>query len=132
MSVFYTIDGEVEVRDTEESHAILARLQDECGDITVDVEELGKTLRIVVGGGLMCSYTTASDLDEILRDLGPHAVRAARFATRCDDEEEVVWVGGAEDVAQAEREERMEVARRALRALEPGDREALLAEFQER
>ncbi len=131
MSIYYCMDGLVKVRDNAESREILTRLQDEAGEIEVTEEAHGDgTMTISIGGMQEMSYSSAEELDDILREFSPHAVEPAFVTTKCDDEPSQVWIGDEAAVAKAQRNELVKDARQALKMLTADEAEELLAEAQ--
>ena len=132
MSCWYSVDGEVKVKDTKQTRALVAELEHNCGEIEVSTEDHDdKTFTLTVSGGQMCSYTTATEIDATLEKFGPFVVGdAACFNTNCDDEDGEVWVGKADKVAKGQANAKLEAARAAVKELTEDQAEQLVKEMQ--
>lgn len=112
MGCWYSVDGAVKVKDNGETRKLVQELETNCGEIEFCTDENDdKTFTLTVSGGQMCSYTTATDIDETLEKFGPFVVGdAVRFNTRCDDEEGEVWVGPKDMVEKGHKDAKLEAA----------------------
>ena len=130
MGCWYSIDGKVKVRNEMAVEGIVKRLEDRAGEIEVATDDHGDgTLTVTVSGGIMCSYTTAEEIDGIVKEFGPFAVEPGEFLSKVDDEGVTFWVGDPEQVRQAKRAKRLAKIKNAVGKLDAGDRATLLAEL---
>lgn len=120
-------------RDTRRSRKVLAELTDGTGEIESEVIENpdDKTFTVELKGGMHCSYSTASDIDDKITALGPFAVEVGYFETTCEDEQGDLWVGKKADVEEAIRAALVREARDALKKLTAEEAEELLTEAQD-
>lgn len=120
MGVWYTIDGQVRIKDNAETKKIRSRLRAECSsEISRDVEKHDDgTCTLSVSGGQQCAYTTATSIQEILEELSPHVTgEPAYFTDAADDEPGGFWVGDPAAVAVAKRVVLVDAARWAAKEL---------------
>lgn len=131
MPIWFEIRGSVTFRGGDEPNKLIESLKKQLmNDIVVDVDiEADGTFELYVEGGQMCSYSTAEEVCDTLRELAPYAVHAAMFTTSCDGESGDFWVGDPEDIVVAERGRLVDEARNALAALTVDERRNLLQEF---
>lgn len=127
MSCWYGLNGEVTVRDTRKSRKVLSELDEIIGEIESEVvdDAEAKTFTLKLSGGMSCSYSTASDIDDKLKEFGPFAVGVGYFETNCDDEKNDLWVGEEKAVAQAIRESLVREASAAIAKLTPDEKAKL-------
>jgi len=132
MGVWYGVQGSVKCRDSRRSRKVLAELTDGLGEIEVEVEDHDdKTFTVTLNGGMYCSYSTASDVDDKITALGPFAVEVGHFETDCEDQKSDLWVGKKADVEKAIRLALVLEAREALKKLTAEEAEELLTEAQD-
>lgn len=126
MSCWYSIDGGMMVRDTEESRIILERFNDECGDLQAETLAIENGVRhISIGGGGSMSYGTAEELDDILRELGSHVVSGVLLNTVCDDDHSTLYIGTPDGEAKAVSDDALEKIRELLPSLTADGLDAL-------
>ena len=82
MGVWYGVQGSVKCRDSRRSRKVLAELTDGLGEIEVELEDHDDKT-ITLNGGMHCSYSPASDVDDTITALGLFAVYSE---TNCEDE----------------------------------------------
>lgn len=132
MGCWYSVSGEIKVRDTLESRGLLAELREAVtSEFEVEAEDGEGVFTLSVSGGMMCSYSTASDVDEKLQAFGPYAVEAVAFQSVCDDEKNKVWVGDPEDVKKAKRARLVATAGMLFAKLTPEERAQVIADTAE-
>ena len=109
--------GTVHVRDCPEARRILQALDELAEGMDERRVESRKTDRRKYGQGIMeieiyisghTSASHASEIDEKVRELGPHAVKAGRFDTEWECEKDHFFVGTDEQVAVAESADALE------------------------
>ena len=133
MSAFYQIYGTIRVRKCPESEAIIARLPDDpVGEIEVEVNECDPdVLAVSVEGGGFFSADGISELDDLLKSLGPHAVEPAVLVTHYEDEEGELIVARSDaeskEMLSRHRVDQIEVL---LRDVTPEDRARLVEKLQ--
>lgn len=129
MSCFYIICGEAQVRQNPESLALIEKLEELLGgNFEYERAIEGGLLTFSVHNGDSCSYTTVSNIEDTLKELGQHALEPALFSTECDGEEEGLWIGPEPAVTEAIRQSAIQEARSQLLALSRKDAESLLQE----
>lgn len=132
MGTSYSISGEIRVRDCEAVREVVAELEDEVSDgFGLGVDEADGVLTIEVQCSTSCSYTWATELGELLKRLGPHAVEAGRFDESSDMGDGTFYVGTDEQVAAAVERAAADAVLEAFAKLSPARRKALLAELAE-
>jgi hypothetical protein len=132
MGVWYGVQGSVKCRDSRRSRKVLAELTDGLGEIEAEVEDHpDKTFTVTLNGGMHCSYSTASDIDDRITALGQFAVEVGYFETDCEDQKGDLWVGKPADVEKAIRAALVREARDALKKLTAEEAEDVLAEAQD-
>ena len=131
MGCWYNVDGEVRVKDNNETRGLVIDLEDN-GDLDMNIStehhEDG-TFTLKMHGGTYCSYFAVTDIDDTLERFGPHVVgEAACFNTTCDDECGKVWVGSPESVEKAQAAAAYDVAKEAVQQLTKEQFERLIEE----
>ncbi len=135
MGVWFSVEGSVEVwsqRDRRKYDDIMERLRKRVGnEVAVDDDIInGDGSRSVsVSGGTYASYSTADDVESIIKELGPLAVEPARFVMKVDDDKCVFWVGKRDDVRKARRDAKLNKILAAIGKLPTDDRAALMLEL---
>jgi hypothetical protein len=128
VSAQYDIFGTILVRSCPEAEAIIARLREVPADhVEVEVSEGGPDiLAVSLEGGGSLAADDVPGLEQLLRSLGPHAVRPAILATRHDYEDGELVVAETEQEARAElSRHRLERIQELLRDVTPEDRAKL-------
>ncbi len=109
--------GTVRVRDCPEVKSILKALDELAEGMDERRVESRKANRRKYGPGVLeveiyisghTSGSHASEIDEKVRELGPHAVKAGRFDTEWECEKDHFFVGTDEQVAVAESADALE------------------------
>jgi hypothetical protein len=132
MGCWYSIEGEVKVKDNKKTRKLVEKLEENTGEIEVNTEDHDDgTFTLSLSGGQGCSYTTATEIDATLQEFGPFVVGdAACFHTNCDDELGEVWVGSEEQVKKGQAGAALDRARAAVKELTEEQAEALVKEMQ--
>ncbi len=135
MSGFFTIHGKAKIKDTRAARKIIKKLEDEAGELEIDVlVSVDKGyIWLEIGGGQDISYSGAEDFCNELRKLSPLVKQgeAGLFETHLDDEREDVWVGSEADIAVGQLEEKLLKARAAIDELPADEKEKLILSYIE-
>ena len=132
MGCWYSIEGEVKVKDNKKTRKLVEELEKNTGEIEVNTEDHDDgTFTLALSGGQMCSYTTATEIEATLVKFGPFVEgEAACFNTNCDDEDGTCWVGTVEQVEKGRRKATMERAVAAVKELTEEEAEELVKQMQ--
>ena len=96
MSIWYGFHGSVEVRLTPEVERIVAEFNALAHEISADLDDHGDgTATVEFGGGVLCSYATAGEIDDKALELGPFVSAPANLIYDCDGERGELPIGHA-------------------------------------
>ena len=97
MSVMFSANGEIPVKDVPEVQKIVDQFNDISSDIRADFD--GQT--VMIEGSSYMGYGSASDLELLIKDLSPFATAPSFIYTEMDDEPCRLYVGPPEGEAAA-------------------------------
>jgi len=120
--------GTIEVKDCPKVWEILKRLKEVVnleGEASVEIgkkEGNPSVLVVDVRSAGYSSYSHATDIDDIIGELGPYAERGARFNSPCEDDHDgYFYVGSEEQKTQAVSEYALERIEEYARDLLPDE-----------
>lgn len=131
MGAYFNVDGQVTVVKNDKLADIISRLEERAGnEVEVSQDDNGNgTVTVSVSGGTYASYTTAEDVEGIIKELTPLATHAARFTLNVDDEPGSFWVGDPEAVKTAAIARKVQKIKDAIDKLPADEREKLIASY---
>lgn len=131
MSCWYSFAGNVKIRLTEESRALVAELEAalEGKDFDYNLEDVGEEGTITISGGGSMGYSSATEIDAALEALGPFAIEPACFEGECEGEESLIYVGSEEQVKALRSQRATEEILSRSKDLLPADRAKVITEL---
>jgi hypothetical protein len=136
MTAWYSLAGTVTVKDCEEARCIVSQLNDFArpdGYVFIDDDEPSSEgeLNVEFNFGTFMSYSSMSEIEDLLKELGEYAVEPALLQEEGDEGAGTIYVGPEDRERETRSAEALQEIRNRLRLLTEADAETLTSELMD-